>query len=49
MTAYWFGPVWSVVGGGIGTLLVVGTVMAIWPQVVRLGSLQHLQPEAPGA
>jgi hypothetical protein len=30
---------WSVVGGGIGTLLVVVAVMGIWPQVLRLGRL----------
>jgi MFS family permease len=39
MTAAWFGPVWSVVGGGIGTLLVVMAVMGIWPEVLRLGKL----------
>jgi MFS family permease len=40
VTAAWFGPVWSVVGGGIGTLLVVMAVMGIWPEVVRLGKLE---------
>ncbi len=35
-----FGTVASVVGGGIGTLLVVLGVAAFWPQVARLGSLQ---------
>jgi MFS family permease len=41
MTAHWFGPVWSVVGGGIGTLLVVVGVMAKWPQVLRIGPLNN--------
>jgi MFS family permease len=41
MTAAWFGPVASVVGGGIGTLLVVGWVMLKWPQVARLGPLDN--------
>jgi MFS family permease len=39
ITAKWFGPVVSVVGGGIGTILVVLTVMLKWPQVLRLGPL----------
>jgi MFS family permease len=41
MTAHWFGTEWSVVGGGIGTLLVVVWVMAKWPQVMRLGPLNN--------
>jgi MFS family permease len=40
-TAYWFGPVLSVVGGGIGTILMVLAVMVIWPEVLRLGSLSQ--------
>jgi MFS family permease len=42
LTAWCFGPVWSVVGGGIGSILVVLLVMANWPQVLRLGSLASL-------
>jgi MFS family permease len=38
-TAKLFGPVASVVGGGIGTLLVVLTVILKWPSVLRLGAL----------
>jgi MFS family permease len=45
VTADWFGPVWSVVGGGIGTLVVVGVVMVVWPEVARLGSLHELKPQ----
>src|SRR5205807_10000204 len=40
LTAEWFGPVPSVVGGGIGTVLVVLAVMLSWPSVLRLGRLQ---------
>ncbi len=39
LTAKLFGPVTSVVGGGIGTILVVTAVGLIWPQVWRFGSL----------
>jgi MFS family permease len=42
LTAAWFGAMWSVVGGGIGSILVVLLVMAAWPQVLRLGSLASL-------
>lgn len=41
MTAQWFGPVVSVVGGGVGTLLVVLAVRFLWPEVTRLGSLHR--------
>ena len=44
ITAQYFGPIVSVVAGGVGTLLVVGAVMLIWPEVVRLGRLQHPEP-----
>jgi MFS family permease len=43
-TAYWFGPVVSVVGGGIGTIVVVVAVMLLWPEVLRLGPLQQGRP-----
>src|SRR5262249_19041424 len=45
MTADWFGPVASVVGGGAGTLVVVLLVMLRWPELGRLG---RLQPPAVG-
>ncbi|HQR37150.1 MAG TPA: MFS transporter [Blastocatellia bacterium] len=35
-----FGPVIAVVGGGIGTLLVVALIAAAWPEVRRLGQLK---------
>jgi MFS family permease len=47
MTAEWFGPVASVVGGGVGTILVVLAVMARWPQILRLGELHRAGQPAP--
>lgn len=50
LTAAWFGPVLSVVGGGIGSVLVVLAVIAKWPQLLRLGSLASIgtaQPAVP--
>jgi MFS family permease len=40
LTAYWFGTIPSVVGGGIGTVLVVVCVMLRWPLLLRLGALR---------
>jgi MFS family permease len=45
ITAQLFGPVWSVVGGGIGTLLVVAIVMLLWPEILRLGPLARVNEE----
>jgi MFS family permease len=42
ITARYFGPVASVVGGGVGTLLVVLAVIARFPGLRRLGPLQGL-------
>jgi MFS family permease len=39
MVAYLFGPVFSVVSGGIGTILVVLAVAAIWPEIRKYGRL----------
>ena len=44
LTAWLFGPVKSVVGGGIGTMLVVCGVAYLWPQVLRIGSLTSIRP-----
>jgi MFS family permease len=44
-TARFFGPVASVVGGGIGTIAVVLAVMFVWPEVRRFGSLQQKSPQ----
>jgi MFS family permease len=39
LTAALFGPVLSVVGGGIGTNLVVIAVAMIWPETRKIGAL----------
>jgi len=39
LTAALFGPVLSVVGGGIGTILVVIAVAMIWPETRKIGVL----------
>jgi MFS family permease len=39
-TAAYFGPIASVVGGGVGTVLVVLAVALVWPEVLRLGKLE---------
>ncbi len=44
LTAAWFGPVLSVVGGGLGTMLVVLAVALAWPEVRRFGSLADARP-----
>jgi MFS family permease len=44
LTARFFGPVISVVGGGIGTLVVVSLTTFVWPQVRKFGSLTEARP-----
>jgi MFS family permease len=39
MVAHWFSPVFSVVSGGIGTILVVLAVALIWPGIRKYGRL----------
>jgi MFS family permease len=39
LVAYWFGPVISVVSGGVGTILTVLAVAAAWPQIRKYGRL----------
>lgn len=47
LSAQLFGPVLSVVGGGIGTILVVVVVATIWPQLRTLKTLREpVQREA---
>jgi MFS family permease len=41
LTAALFGPVVSVVGGGIGTILVVLAVAMFWPEARKIGALDH--------
>jgi hypothetical protein len=47
VTAALFGPVASVVGGGIGTILVVVTAALRWPQLLGLGPLHRLASPPP--
>jgi MFS family permease len=39
LVAHWFGPVFAVVSGGIGTILVVIAVALIWPEIRKYGRL----------
>jgi len=39
VVAHLFGPIFSVVSGGIGTLLVVMAVALLFPQVRKVGRL----------
>jgi MFS family permease len=39
ITAAYFGPVVSVVGGGIGTILIVCATALKWPEIRRIGTL----------
>jgi len=40
-----FGPVFAVVSGGVGTLVVVATVALKWPVLLRMPPLHALRPE----
>jgi MFS family permease len=44
LTAAMFGPVWSVVGGGVGVIIVVLLIAWRIPQVSRIGALHELRP-----
>ncbi|WP_315788426.1 MFS transporter [Fischerella sp. JS2] len=43
LTAALFGPVISVVGGGIGTIIVVIATAMIWPEIRKLGALHEYE------
>ncbi|MBF2004192.1 MFS transporter [Chlorogloeopsis fritschii PCC 9212] len=43
LTAALFGPIISVVGGGIGTILVVVATAMIWPEIRKLGALHEYE------
>lgn len=47
IAAHWLGLVPSVVFGGVMSLLSVPAVAILFPQLLRLGSLEHLQPVDP--
>jgi hypothetical protein len=44
VAAQWLGLLPAVVGGGFMTLVTVGAVAKSWPELVQLGSLEHLEP-----
>jgi hypothetical protein len=44
--AAWFGPVASVVSGGIGTILIVVATLRLCPRLAHLGPLHELRPTA---
>jgi MFS family permease len=44
LTAWLFTPVIAVVGGGIGTILVVLAAARAWPEILRIGSLNDVRP-----
>ena len=46
VTAAIFGPVLSVLGGGIGTMVVVAAIALIWPQIRQLGTLNGSPTES---
>ncbi|MGL4555638.1 MAG: MFS transporter [Gemmataceae bacterium] len=46
VTAGWFGPVAAVVGGGVGTLVVVAFAAWQWPMLWRLGPLTELMEKS---
>lgn len=45
LVAQYFGPIFSVVSGGIGTLVVVGVTALISPEIRRFGALNEARPE----
>ncbi len=45
LVAHWFGPVVSVVSGGIGTLLVVAGAALLSPRLRNFGALHDARPE----
>ena len=44
LVAHWFGPVFSVVSGGIGTIIVVSLTAAAAPELLTVGALQDTKP-----
>jgi MFS family permease len=44
LTARLFGPVWSVVGGGLGALLATAWTAWQWPQIRAIGALHEVKP-----
>lgn len=46
ITAWLFTPVISVVGGGVGTIIMVLAAVWLWPEILKLGSLHSIRPAA---
>jgi len=46
LVAWLVTPVFSVVSGGIGTIMVVIGAVCFWPQLLKIGSLDSIQPAA---
>ncbi|MGE3334218.1 MAG: MFS transporter [Rhodospirillaceae bacterium] len=44
MTASLFGPIAAVIGGGLGSVVVVAAVTLFWPALRRIGPLHELTP-----
>ena len=44
MAAWLFTPVISVVSGGVGTILAVVGAVLLWPQLLKIGSLDSIEP-----
>jgi MFS family permease len=43
-TATLFGPIAAVIGGGVGSIVVVAAVALLWPALRRIGPLHELKP-----
>lgn len=46
LVAQFFGPVASVVSGGVGTIVVVAAAAFLWPELRRVGKLSEVAPVA---
>ena len=46
ITARFFGAVAAVVGGGVGSIVIVMAVALIWPSLLKLGTLHNLKQKA---
>jgi MFS family permease len=49
VVSHWRGPVFSVVSGGVATVLVVLAVAWIWPEIPRFGRLVQLEEPKPSS
>lgn len=47
IVAHYFGPVFAVVSGGVGTILVVLGAACLWPEIRTLGQLHEEKPAEP--